>query len=177
MQNLTQSRIAAALAAATQPEGERPWRLLLTKPPMTYTDGRRWIVLEQHADLRRFAGVDEPTCRAEASRARIIIDLARRDAYMAALAASEQMMSSTPVLPTATNVDMAPWDDGPTIRWCFHQDPGAVAALAAHFGVSVTERPHNDEGTTTYVSTTGAIDGIQFEAYALVDTAPEQVAA
>lgn len=177
MQNLTQSRIAAALATATQSEGERPWRLLLTKAPMTYTDSRHWLVLEQNADLRQFAGVDEPTCRAEASRARIVIDLARRDAYMAALAASEQMMSSTPVLPTTTNVDMAPWCDGPTIRWSFHRDRTAVATLAAHFGVSVTERPHDDEGTTTYVSTTGAIDGVQFEAYALVEAAPEQVAA
>ncbi|THA78381.1 hypothetical protein E6R60_05710 [Streptomyces sp. A0642] len=177
MQHLTHSRIAAALAAATQPEGERPWRLLLTKAPMTYADTRRWVVLEQNADLRQLAGIDEATCRAEASRARIINDLARRDAYMHALSVSEQLMSSTPVLPTAMRVDMAPWNDGPTILWSFHRDRDAVASFAAHFGISVTERPHDDEGTSTYVSTTGVIDGVQVEAYALVDAAPEQVAA
>lgn len=177
MQHLTQSRIAAALAAATQPEGERPWTLLFTRPPMTYADSRRWITLEQNPSLREFADIDERTCRAEASRARIITDLARRDAYMDALAASEQLMSTTPVLPTGTYVEMAAWDDGPLIRWNFHKSPAAVRAFAAHFDVAVAERPHDDTGTSTYIAATGTVNGVQFEAYTLVDTAPEQVSA
>lgn len=177
MQHLTQSRIAAALAAATQPKGERPWRLLLTKAPMTYTGVRSALVLEQNPDLRRLSGLDEATCNAEASRARIVQELARRDGYMAALAATEQMMSTTPVLPTDTSIELAPWSDGPQIRWTFHKDAPAVAAFAEHFAIPVTERPHNDAGTTTYVSAVGAVNGVQVEAYALVATNAGQVAA
>ncbi|MFE2021342.1 hypothetical protein ACFW9O_25170 [Streptomyces sp. NPDC059499] len=176
MQHLTHSRIAAALAAAEQPEGELPWRLLLTKPPTTYRETRMRIALEQ-PDVRKFSGVDEPTALAEVSRARIIHEMARRDGYMAALSATEQLMSTTPALPTDTCIDVAPWSDGPQIRWTFHQDPAAVAAFAAHFGIPVTERPHGDEGTTTYVSANGAIDGVRFEAYALAHANTGQVAA
>ncbi|MFC8859292.1 hypothetical protein [[Kitasatospora] papulosa] len=176
-QHLTQSRIAAALAAAEQPVGERPWRLLLTKPPTTYSAVRRAFALEDNPGLRQLAGMDEATCRAEASRARIVQELGRRDGYMAALAVTEQMMSTTPVLPNFTRIGLAPWADGPLLTWSFHRDALAVAAFAEHFGVPVTERPHDDEGATTYVSATGAVDCVQFEAYALVNTAPEQVKA
>lgn len=175
MTHLTQSRIAAALAAAEQAEGERPWHLLLTKAPMTYDESRRWIVLEQHPNLRAFSDVDEPTCRAEASRARIILELARRDGYMDALAATEHMMSTTPVLPTATHVELAPWSDGPLVRWTFHRDPAAVAVFAAHFGLPVTERPHDPEGTSICTSAEGLVSGVRVEAYALVDVPAEQL--
>ena len=177
MQHLTQSRIAAALAAATQSEGERPWHLLLTKAPMTYAAVRSAITLEQNPDLRQFSGMDEATCRAEASRALIVQELARRDGYMAALSACEQMMSTTPVLPTATQIRLAPWDDGPLISWTFHRDAAAVAAVAEHFGVPVSEEPHNDAGTITCVSAAGAVSGVRFEAYAIIDAVAGQVAA
>lgn len=176
MQHLTQSRIAAALAAATQPEGERPWRLLLTKPPMTYRETRMRIALERPAD-RELSGVDEATARAEVSRARIIHEMARRDGYMAALSVCGQMMSVTPALPTETGIRLSPWSDGPLICWNFYKDAAAMASFGAHFGVPVTERPHGDEGTSTHVSAVGTMNGIQFEAYTLVDTAPEQVTA
>lgn len=177
MQHLTQSRIAAALAAATQPEGERPWRLLLTKPPMTHIEVCSALLREADPQLRQFAGLDEATCRAEASRARIVQELARRDGYMAALAVTEQMLATTPVLPTHTDVALAPWNDGPLVRWMFHDDALAVAAFAEHFGVPVTERPHSAEGTTTYVSATGTVDDVKFEGYALVNAEAEQVPA
>ncbi|MFC9247789.1 hypothetical protein ACFT7S_28385 [Streptomyces sp. NPDC057136] len=177
MKHLTHSRITAALAAATQPEGERPWTLLLTRPPMTYTDSYRWRVLEQNPDLREFAGIDEPTCRAEASRARIVTELARRDAYMDALATSEQMMSTTPALPIHTTIRLAEWHEGPLICWVFHQSPEAVHEFAAHFGGTVTEGRNGDESPFIRVGATGTVNGIQFEAYTLVDAASEQVAA
>lgn len=175
MTHLTQSRIAAALAAAEQAEGERPWHLLLTKPPLTYTEYRQCIALEQNPDLLEFAGIDEATCRAEASRARVILELARRDGYMDALSVSEQMMSTTPVLPTEMTVVLAPWSGGPTIRWMFHEDPAAVAAVGAHFGLPVTERPNRPKGTLTHVSATGTVSGVQVEAWALVDVPAEQL--
>ncbi|MFD7429016.1 hypothetical protein ACFV6Z_18515 [Streptomyces sp. NPDC059818] len=176
MQNLTQTRIAAALAAAQQPEGERPWRLLLTKAPTTHHESRMRIALERPS-TRELSGIDEATARAEASRARIIHEMARRDGYMVALSVCEQMMSTTPALPAGAEIRLSPWSDGPLICWRFHKDAAAVAAVADRFGMPVTERPHGDDGTTTYVLAVGAVDGIQFEAYALVDTIPEQVAA
>ncbi|MFJ2701846.1 hypothetical protein ACIO3R_01440 [Streptomyces sp. NPDC087428] len=179
MQHLTQSRIAAALAAAQQPEGERPWRLLLTKAPTTYTGVRSALALERNPGLRQLADMDEATCRAEASRARVVQELARQDGYLAALSVCEQMMSAAPVLPVKARIPLSPWSDGPLIYWRFHHDAAAVAAVADRFGMPVTERPHGDDGTTTYVSAVGAVDGIQFEAYTLIDTSsvPGQVAA
>ncbi|WP_329615047.1 hypothetical protein OG244_19600 [Streptomyces brevispora] len=178
MQNLTQSRIAAALAAAQQPEGERPWRLLLTKAPTTYAEVQSRIMCAEDPTFTRFSDADEATLHAEASRARVINDLARRDAYTAALSASEQMISTTPVMPTTIMIRMPEWArTGPSIQWCFHRDATAVHAFAQHFGVPVVASPHGDEGTTTHVSAVGAVDGIQFEAYTLVDAAPEQVTA
>ncbi|MEV7712323.1 hypothetical protein [Streptomyces sp. NPDC088270] len=143
---------------------------------MTYAESRRWIALEQNPDLRKFAGIDEPTARAEASRARIVNELARRDAYMAALSASEQMMSASPVLPASAVIEMAEWSDGPLIRWTFHQDAASVRKFAAHFAVPVTEGPNGDGSVYTYVSATGVVDGIQFEAYTLIDAASEVAA-
>ncbi|MEV3995772.1 hypothetical protein AB0K62_08780 [Streptomyces halstedii] len=177
VQHLTQSRIAAALAAVPQPEGERPWHLLLTKPPTTYHETRMRIALEDPG-TRKFSDVDEPTALAEASRARIIHEMARRDGYMDALAVTEQMMNTTPALPSDTFINLAPWADGPEIRWAFHRDAAAVRVFAAHFGLPVTERPHTSAGTTTYVSATGTVSGVQIDAYALIDTpAPGQVTA
>lgn len=177
MRHLTESRIAAALAAATQPEGERPWRLLLTKPPMTYAEVQSRIACAEDPTFTRFSGMDEATRRAEASRARVISDLARRDAYMAALSVSEQMVSTTPVLPTAITIRMPEWArTGPSIEWSFHRDAAAIVAFAEHFGVPVVASPHGDEATTR-IFATGHTDGVLFEAYTLVDVAPGQVAA
>lgn len=178
MQHLTDSRIAAALAAATQPEDERPWRLLLTKPPRTYAEVQSRIMCAQDPTFTRFAGVDEATRRAEASRARIINDLARRDAYMAALSVSEQMISTAPVLPTTIMIRMPEWaGNGPTIEWVYHRDADAVNAFAQHFAAPAVASPHGDDTTTRVFATGHSPDGIQFEAYTLVDAAPEQVAA
>ncbi|MFJ3282487.1 hypothetical protein [Streptomyces halstedii] len=169
VQHLTQSRIAAALAAAPQPEGERPWHLLLTKPPTTYRETRMRISLAR-PDNREFCDVDEPTALAEASRARIIHEMARRDGYMDALAVTEQMMSTTPALPTRASIDLAPWTDGPAVEWSFHKDPAAVRQFAAHFGLLVTEHPHTSAATTTCVSATGTVSGVRVNAYTLVAT-------
>lgn len=173
--HLTQSRIAAALAAAEQAEGEHPWHLLLTKPPMTYTEYRQCIVLEQNPDLRGFAGIDEATCSAEASRARIVQELARRDGYADALAVTEQLLSTSPVLPVSTEIRLAPWDDAPLICWGFHRDSATVHKFGAYFGLPVTERPHNTEGTSVYTSAEGLVSGVRVEAYALVDVPAEQL--
>ncbi|MGW1183000.1 hypothetical protein ACWD7Y_05130 [Streptomyces drozdowiczii] len=176
MEHLTQSRIAAALAAATQPEGERPWRLLLTKAPTTYAEVRSRIACAEDPIFSRFTDVDAATRRAEASRARVVNELARRDAYMAALSASEQMLSTTPALPRSIEIAVRE-SDGPEIRLFFHQDPAGLAAFAAHFDVPVSPEPHDTEGKKIYLSATGTSFGVSFEAWALVDATPAQVAA
>ncbi|MET9096190.1 hypothetical protein ABZX72_29345 [Streptomyces cyaneofuscatus] len=167
--HLTQHRIAAALAAAIQPEGERPWTLLLTKPPRTHVDVRSVIYRAEHPeDVYFLPETDEPTRQAEASRARIVQDLARRDGYLAALSAAEHILSRTPVLPVRVDVSLAEWDNGPHITLTFHQDPAAVRRFAAHVGTEVTERPHSEKSVRT--ETFGATEsGISFEAYTLTD--------
>ncbi|WP_069737446.1 hypothetical protein [Streptomyces sp. EN27] len=166
--HLTQTRIAAALAASPQPEGETPWHLLLTKPPTTHRAVQSAFLLERNEDLRSFSGKSEATARAEASRARIVQELARRDGYLDALSAAEHMLSTTPALPTHVDVRLAPWDDGPTLVFSFHKEPAAVHAFAAHFGTQVTEHPHLKDDVR--VETGGTTEsGIRFEAYTLVD--------
>ncbi|MFJ8844302.1 hypothetical protein ACIRFF_15520 [Streptomyces cyaneofuscatus] len=166
--HLTQHRIAAALAAATQPEGERPWTLLLTKPPITHRDVQTVIYRAEHPeDFYGLSYTDEPTRRAEASRARIVQDLARRDGYLEALSAAETMLSTTPVLPVSVFVRLPPWSDGPIVTFNFHQSPDDVRAFAAHCGTEVTEGPHLKDDIRT--ETTGVTGGVRFEAYTLTD--------
>ncbi|MFF3034638.1 hypothetical protein ACFVS7_26965 [Streptomyces rubiginosohelvolus] len=166
--HLTEGRIAAALAAATQPEGETPWRLLLTRPPATQAAVRQAIYRAEHPEDLFGFGVSRPTLQAEASRARIVQELARRDGYLAALSAAEQMLSTSPVLPTHVDVRLAPWDDGPYLVISFHKDPAAVHAFAAHFDTEVAELPHLE--TDIRIETNGTTEsGIRFEAYTLVD--------
>ncbi|MFJ8842986.1 hypothetical protein ACIRFF_08790 [Streptomyces cyaneofuscatus] len=167
--HLTQHRIAAALAAATQPEGERPWTLLLTKPPRTHFDVRSAIYRAEHpVDVYFLPETDGPTRQAEASRARIVQDLARRDGYLAALAAAEHLLSTTPVLPVRVDVSLAEWDSGPHIVFTFHRDPAAVSRFAAHVGTEVAVRPHAEKSVRT--ETFGVTEsGIPFEAYTLAD--------
>ncbi|MFE1731625.1 hypothetical protein ACFW6X_15900 [Streptomyces bacillaris] len=173
--HLTQHRIAAALAAATQPEGETPWHLLLTKPPTTHADVRMAIARRRDQDLRYLSDKDEPTILAEASRAEIIQDLARRDGYLTALAAAEHILSTTPVLPTNVDVRLAEWDSGPHLVINFHKDPAAVRQFAAHFNTGVSERAHADGAVR--VETIGVTDsGVRFEAYTLTDAPVPAVA-
>ncbi|MFD6587305.1 hypothetical protein ACFWED_10530 [Streptomyces anulatus] len=165
---LTEDRIAAALAAATQPKGETPWRLLLTKPPTTYADVRSALTLARMPDAWRFSGKDERTILAEASRAEVVHGLARRDGYLQALAAAEHIMSTTPVLPVDIDVRLAEWDNGPHLVLTFHKRPDQVRTFAAHFGTDVNEHPHG-EGSIR-VDTFGTTEsGVRFEAYTLVD--------
>ncbi|MFI2358190.1 hypothetical protein OG582_11755 [Streptomyces anulatus] len=166
--HLTEERIAAALAAATQPEGETPWRLLLTKPPTTYVNVRSALTLAGMPDLWPFSGKGERTILAEASRAEVVHGLARRDGYLQALAAAEHMLSTAPVLPTNVDVRLAHWDDGPCLVFSYHKDPAAVREFAAHFGTEVAEHPHLEDGIR--IETAGTTEsGVRFEAYTLVD--------
>ncbi|MYW99908.1 MULTISPECIES: hypothetical protein [unclassified Streptomyces] len=165
--HLTEDRIAAALAAASQPEGETPWHLLLTRPPMTHTDVRMAIARRRNPELQELTGKDERTIRAEASRAEIIQGLARRDGYLAAMAAAEHILSTTPVLPVDVDVRLAEWNNGPTLVIGFHKDPDQVRAFASHFGTEVAELPHG-EGRVR-IETTGTMAGVRFEAYTLAD--------
>ncbi|MEU4920223.1 hypothetical protein AB0G29_12790 [Streptomyces parvus] len=167
--HLTQPRIAAALAAATQPDGETPWHLLLTRPPTTHADVRMAIHRAEHPEVSLdFFGASTPTLQAEGSRARIVQELARRDGYLQALAAAEHIMSTTPVLPVDIDVRLAEWDNGPHLVINFHKRPDQVRTFAAHFGTEVSERPHG-EGSIR-VETFGTTEsGVRFEAYTLVD--------
>ncbi|CAO0828618.1 hypothetical protein SMICM17S_07429 [Streptomyces microflavus] len=166
--HLTQERIAAALAAATQPEGDMPWAELTTEPPTTYPDVRAAITLAGMPDIWRFESKGGPTILAEASRAEIIQELARRDGYLAALSAAEHILSTTPVLPTNLDVRLAPWNARPYLAINFHKDPAAVHAFAAHFDTEVTERPHGE--SSVHIETTGTTEtDVRFEAYTLID--------
>ncbi|MEV6450960.1 hypothetical protein AB0M75_06595 [Streptomyces anulatus] len=164
---LTEDRIAAALAAATQPEGETPWHLLLTRPPTTHADVRMAIARRRNPNLGELSGKDERTIRAEASRAEIVQGLARRDGYLAATAAAEHILSTTPVLPVDVDVRLAEWNDGPVLVINFHQAPHQVREFASHFGTAVAELPHG-EGRVR-IETTGTVAGVRFEAYTLAD--------
>ncbi len=168
--HLTENRIAAALAAATQPEGETPWRLLLTRPPMTHADVRQAIYRAEHPESSlNCSSVNMPTLQAEASRARIVQDLARRDGYLTALSAAEHMLSTAPVLPTRVSVELPPWaDGGPLISLSFHDSAAEVHAFAAHVGTEVTELPHLEHDIRT--QTIGTTEtGLRFEAYTIVN--------
>ncbi|MBK3561011.1 hypothetical protein JHN55_31665 [Streptomyces sp. MBT56] len=166
--HLTQPRIAAVLAVTTQPEGETPWRLLLTKPPMTHPEVRAAIYRAEHPEDSPFSDVSRPTLQAEASRARIVQDLARRDGYLTALSVSEHMLSASPVLPTRVSIELAPWaEGGPLVEFSFHDSAAEVHAFATHFGTEVTELPHL--GTDLRIETVGANDGVRFVAFTLVD--------
>ncbi|MEU2764298.1 hypothetical protein [Streptomyces sp. NPDC007094] len=166
--HLTEDRIAAALAAAHQPEGETPWQLLLTRPPVTHADVRQAICRARNPEFWEFTGKTEPTIRAEASRAEVVQELARRDGYLTALAAAEHILSTTPVLPVHIDVRLAEWNDGPTLVMTFHQRVDQVHAFAAHVGTEVSEQPHG-EGSIR-VETVGTTEsGVRFEAYTLID--------
>ncbi len=172
---LTQHRIAAALAAATQPEGETPWHLLLTKPPTTHAEVSSALALRRMPDLWQFSGKSEPTILAEASRAEIVHGLARRDGYLAALDAAAHIIKTTPVLPTHIDTRLSEWEAGPSLALTFHKDPAAVHRFAAHVGTEVSERPHG-KGSIC-VETIGVTEsGVRFEAYTLIDAPVPAVA-
>ncbi|MEU6614441.1 hypothetical protein [Streptomyces parvus] len=167
--HLTQPRIAAALAAATQPDGETPWHLLLTRPPTTHTDVRQAIYRAEHPEDLFGFDVSRPTLQAEASRARIVQELARRDGYLSAMSAAEHMLSTSPVLPTRLTVELSPWaEGGPVISFSFHNSAAELHAFAAHFGTEVTETPHPNGDIR--IETSGTTEsGVRFEAYTLAD--------
>ncbi|MGW1437260.1 hypothetical protein ACWD7M_18655 [Streptomyces griseus] len=164
----TEDRVAAALAAATQPEDETPWAKLTTPLPMTHAEVSTVLYRAEH--LEEFAvgpHMDGPTLRAEASRARIIQDLARRDSYMAAFSAALELAATLPVLPAATNIHNATWHSEVYLTLRYHDDAEAVRKVAAHLGLSVTEKP---EGQCVHLVATGtAENGVRFEAYTLID--------
>ncbi|WP_433406911.1 hypothetical protein [Streptomyces sp. CA-146814] len=165
---LTEERITAALAAVAQPEGETPWAELATPLPLTHPDVCAVIYRAEHPD--EFAGLpgpDGPTLQAEASRARIIRDLARRDSYRAAFEAALELAATVPVLPDATNVHNAVWHSEVYLTLRYHDDAEAVRRVAAHLCLEITERP---EGECVHLVATGTADnGVRFEAYTLTD--------
>ncbi|MFD8437410.1 hypothetical protein ACFV2I_20210 [Streptomyces microflavus] len=161
--HLTQERIAAALAAATQPEGETPWAELTTEAPTTYADVCLLIFRAKHPD----SDVDGPTVQAEASRARIIRDLARRDSYLAAMSAAEQLAATIPVLPATINIHNASWHSEVYLSLRYHDDSDAVRTVASYLEIPVTER--RDAGSVWLVAEGTADNGVRYEAYTLID--------
>ncbi|MFD4745011.1 hypothetical protein ACFWOS_06080 [Streptomyces rubiginosohelvolus] len=173
--HLTEDRIAAALAAATQPEGETPWAELTTPPPMTHSDVSAVLYRAEHPE-EFGTGPHEggPTLRAEASRARIIQDLARRDSYLAALTAAKEMTATIPVLPVSVNINNAAWHNAVFLTFRFHRDADAVRQFADHLSVPVKETADADPENGVHVSAEGVTDsGVQFEAYTLIDAPAE----
>ncbi|MFE1539447.1 hypothetical protein ACFW61_03170 [Streptomyces microflavus] len=166
--HLTQERIAAALAAATQPEGETPWAELTTEAPTTYPDVCALLFRAEHPEeFASCSGVDGPTLQAEASRARIIRDLARRDSYLAAMSAAEQLAATIPVLPDGFNIHNAAWHSEVYLTLRYHDDGDAVRTVADYLQIPVTEKP--DVGSVHVVAEGTAGNGVRFEAYTLID--------
>ncbi|MEU1309429.1 hypothetical protein ABZ419_11115 [Streptomyces cinnamoneus] len=96
---------------------------------------------------------------------------AQRRGHMAALAASEHVGSVAPSLPMEITVRCAPWGEPPEIRAFFYQSAEGVRALAQVLGFEVTTESRGQDGTELYVSATGSVRGIEFEAWTLVDSA------
>ncbi|MEU0002082.1 hypothetical protein ABZ069_34765 [Streptomyces microflavus] len=171
--HLTQERIAAALAAAAQPEGETPWAELTTEAPMTHLDVCALIFRAEHPES--VSDVDGPTLQAEGSRARIIRDLARRDSYLAAMSAAEQLAATIPVLPATISIHNAVWHSEVYLSLRYHgdgDDGDAVRTVASYLEIPVTEKP--GVGSVHVVAEGTAENGVRFEAYTLVD-APRAV--
>lgn len=95
---------------------------------------------------------------------------AQRSALMRALAAAEQIVSSSPVLPTSTDVAYD-FDGGYTLRFNFHRDPAAVFTFAEYMGARTEARLHRPTvEADIYTSAAGIRDGVEFTAWSL-DTA------
>lgn len=93
-------------------------------------------------------------------------ETAQRFGHMAALAAAEHIISSSPVLPTSVQVYCPVWATEPSLRLYFHDAPDAVRAFAEAFGGSVSVE-ENASDAKVYTSAVGEVQKIRFEAWAL----------
>lgn len=84
--------------------------------------------------------------------------------YVAAFAAAEHVLATSPVLPTSVTVEGAPWASAPTVRPYFHNGPASVRAFGERFGCEVSEQRR---GRDVYTAATGMVHGVAFEAWSL----------
>jgi hypothetical protein len=96
-------------------------------------------------------------------------DTAQRDGFMAALAAAEQFISASPVLPSSMDIRCYSWDPTPEAAPYFHDRPDAVRVFAEYFGGTVTERLNYPDRADSDVMTEarGEVNGVAFRAWAL----------
>lgn len=98
-------------------------------------------------------------------------DTRQRDGFMAALAAAEQFISTSPVLPSSMDIRCYPWDCTPEISPYFHGRAEAVREFAAFFGAEVSERIHDDGRVNT--EAVGRVNGVAFRAWSLTEAPVE----
>ncbi|QQZ54108.1 hypothetical protein IFE09_11120 [Streptomyces microflavus] len=163
--HLTEERVAAALGVLAQPEGETPWAELAAPLPLTHPDVCAVIYRAAHPQ----ESDDVPTLQAEASRARIIRDMARRDSYMDAFSAAEELVATLPVLPAGTTIHNAVWHSEVYLSLRYHADADAVREVAAHLGLDVIEKPETQAKAVHVVAEGTSSNGVRFEAYTIID--------
>jgi hypothetical protein len=103
------------------------------------------------------------------------------EGVMAALSAAEQVASSVPVIPASVDLNSAHFDCVPGtyerpmgVLFYFHRSTESVREFAGTLGLDVQDRPH--DATSTYIFAEGALNGVPFRAWTIVDVATSAVA-
>ncbi|GCD38032.1 hypothetical protein OEIGOIKO_05842 [Streptomyces chrestomyceticus JCM 4735] len=100
---------------------------------------------------------------------------AQRRGHLAALAVAEQIIWTSPVLPSGFAVTCYSFAPTPEVEFRFSRSAAGVEALARICGVAVSAGPHGDDDPRTYVSMTAVVDEVSVKAWTLLD-APSDAA-
>lgn len=97
---------------------------------------------------------------------------ALRTEFLAAQAAAQHIITTTPVLPHGIEARRSLGEV--VLQIYFHDSIGNVFRFGRHFGAEVTTRRHTKKpDSDLYTSAVGAINGVRFEAWTLTDPADE----
>lgn len=100
----------------------------------------------------------------------VSVETAQRDGHMAALAAAEHIISTSPVIPAEVETRCRPWATGQLfIVLHFFDAPGDVRTFADHFGLAVADRVVND--FVSEVEAEGVVYGVQVRAWCRITSA------
>lgn len=95
---------------------------------------------------------------------------AHRDGHMAAFAAAEHIISTSPVIPTEVETRCRPWATyEQVVILHFFDAPDSVRQFAEHFALAVADRVAGDG--VDEVEATGVIFGVQVRAWCRVSSA------
>ncbi|TLQ45793.1 hypothetical protein [Streptomyces marianii] len=91
---------------------------------------------------------------------------AQRNGHIAALAAAEHIISSSPVIPADVTTRCRSWaTNEPGIDLFFYDAPNDVRRFGAHFGLAVAERITTSGASE--VKAEGTVHGVQVRAWCL----------